>query len=68
MPNWLDRLLYRIAIETSWHGVNLPSRLIYRYRCPYPIIDDHSVKACIAAGVCGCDNDPPMTEAARERE
>lgn len=24
--------------------------------CPYPIIDDHSVEACIAAGHCSCDN------------
>jgi hypothetical protein len=28
----------------------------YRYQCPYPIIPDHSVRACCEAGHCGCDN------------
>jgi hypothetical protein len=26
------------------------------FRCPYPIDGHTSVRSCIAAGLCGCDN------------
>jgi hypothetical protein len=48
---------YSLCFRGDWIG-NLWSRIWYRWYCPYPIIDDCSVRACIAAGHCGCDNNP----------
>jgi hypothetical protein len=56
-----DTWLYRLAMWASMHRIDWLSTLIYRYRCPYPIIEDHSVRACIASGNCGCDNNPAPT-------
>jgi hypothetical protein len=55
MMTWLDTLGYRMCWGSGW----LPyqwSRIWYRYRCPYPISTDHSARACVAAGCCGCSN------------
>jgi hypothetical protein len=30
----------------------------YRYRCPYPVIEDRSARACVEGGHCGCNNAP----------
>jgi hypothetical protein len=54
MTNWIDKFGYRLAQRFQWRF----APLWYRWRCPYPILDDHSVRACIAADCCGCDNDP----------
>lgn len=48
----LDRILYWLAYRFQW----TLAPIIYRFRCPAPVIPDRSVRACIAAGVCGCDN------------
>jgi hypothetical protein len=53
------RSLSRLALWASWYRVDWLAALIYRICCPYPIIPDHSARACIAAGLCGCDNKPP---------
>lgn len=57
MMAWLDTLGYRLC----WGSGRLPflwSRIWYRYRCPYPVSADRSVRACIAGGYCGCENAP----------
>lgn len=56
----------RTRFETWGYGVcwrgdwisDLFSRIWFRFYCPYPTIKDHSVRACIASGNCGCDNHP----------
>lgn len=52
---WLDELGYRLCWKRGWLASQW-ARIWYYYRCPYPIIKDHSARACIAAGNCGCDN------------
>lgn len=59
-----DRFLYWLAFRFQW----TLAPIIYRFRCPYPIIKDHSVRACIAAGHCGCNNGPPRTQSSPEGE
>lgn len=51
-----DAWIYNLAWWASTHNIGWLYRIIYRWRCPYPLIHDHSVRACIAAGVCACDN------------
>ena len=34
--------------------------IYFWYRCPYPVSADHSARACIRAGHCGCDNFEPF--------
>lgn len=51
-----DILLYKLAWWASGRRIDWLCAIIYRYRCPHPIIDDHSVRACINGGHCGCDN------------
>lgn len=34
------------------------ARVWYRFYCPYPLTENHSARACIASGNCGCDNNP----------
>jgi hypothetical protein len=61
MTNWLDDLGYRLC----WRSGRIAdwwARIWYRWRCPYPIIADRSVRACIAGGHCGCDNLPANGE------
>lgn len=55
MPDWLDSIGYRLCWRSDWVA-RLWAPVWFRWRCPYPIIKDHSVRACIAAGHCGCDN------------
>ena len=50
----IDEILYRLAWRFQW----TLAPIIYRFRCPHPIIADHSVHACIASDNCGCDNLP----------
>jgi hypothetical protein len=55
MMVWLDTLGYRLC----WRGGRLAglwARIWYRYRCPYPVIPDHSARACVLSGECGCEN------------
>jgi hypothetical protein len=47
MPYWVQCLLVRF----EWM-----QRIVFRYRCPYPVIADHSARACVEGGHCGCDN------------
>lgn len=47
MPRWLQSVFFRSQ---------LLQRILYRYRCPYPVIDDKSARACVESGNCGCDN------------
>jgi hypothetical protein len=55
MMQWLDTLGYRLCWRSGWLAFQW-SRIWYHYRCPYPIITDHSARACVEAGHCGCDN------------
>lgn len=57
MTEWLDTLGYRLTMRGDWIS-DLWSRIWFRWRCPYPIIADHSARACIESGNCGCDNGP----------
>jgi hypothetical protein len=57
----IDSWLYSLAIWASIHRVDWLHTLIYKFRCPYPLIDDHSVRACIASGNCGCNNNPALS-------
>jgi hypothetical protein len=57
MMAWLDTLGYRLCWR-SGRLASLWALIWYRYRCPYPIIKDHSARACVATGHCGCDNRP----------
>lgn len=59
----MDRTLYRVALWASWHRIDWLAALIYRVICPYPLIDDKSARACIRAGLCGCDNGNPVSRA-----
>lgn len=47
MPLWVQGLLLRY----EWLY-----RIVFRYRCPYPVIENGSARACYKAGKCGCDN------------
>jgi len=47
MPLWLQGLLLR-------H--NWLFRIVYRYRCPYPIDGATMARECFKRGYCGCDN------------
>lgn len=57
----MDSFLYRLAFWASRHRIAWLPAIIYRFRCPYPIIEDHSVRACIDGGHCGCDNQEPQS-------
>lgn len=48
---------YGLCMRGGWIS-DLWSKIWYRWYCPYPIIDDHSARACIKAGCCGCNNLP----------
>ncbi len=50
-----ERFGYDLCMRADWIG-GLWARLWYRFYCPYPLRDDHSAAACIAAGDCSCDN------------
>lgn len=53
---WIaQRMPWRVLYYTRF-GVWFQTRLLYRYCCPRPIIDDISARACVLAGCCGCDN------------
>lgn len=54
----MNQTLHRIAWWASMHRVDWLCRLIYRYRCPYPIDGHNSAPACVRAGICGCSNYP----------
>ncbi len=56
MPDWLDKFGYRLCWRVSWFSQFVWCQIWYRYRCPVPIIDDHSARACAESGYCGCDN------------
>jgi len=48
---------YGLCFRGDWIA-RLWCPLWYRWYCPHPIIADHSARACIAAGACGCNNKP----------
>jgi hypothetical protein len=52
----IDRAGYRLCWRVSWFSQFVWCPIWYRWRCPYPIIDDHSVRACVASDNCGCDH------------
>jgi hypothetical protein len=52
-----------IRILPRWLLLSRPGQLFlyhvyYRYRCPYPVIEDPSARACVEGGHCGCNNAP----------
>ncbi len=47
LPLWMQSIL----IRSNWLQT-----LLYRYRCPYPVLADRSARACCEAECCGCDN------------
>jgi hypothetical protein len=51
----IDRLLYGLTFRGDWIA-SIVARIFFRFRCPYPLLTDHSVRACKRAGLCGCDN------------
>jgi hypothetical protein len=55
MIQWLDTIGYRMCWGSGWLAFQW-SRIWYHYRCPYPIITDHSARACVESGHCGCSN------------
>lgn len=55
MTKWIETIGYRLCWRGDW-VTRIVAPIFFRWRCPHPIIADHSVKACIAAGVCGCNN------------
>jgi hypothetical protein len=56
------------AIETFMYGLcwrgdwitRLVGPIWFRWYCPHPVRSDWSARVCIAAGDCGCDNNPPV--------
>lgn len=54
----IDRILY---FAITW-DIRWLEAFIYRYRCPSPIIPNHSVRACIAGWHCGCKWAVAMSE------
>lgn len=69
---WLDEKGYvlcftlaRLRIDWGWPFGWLEyvwAGIWYHYRCPYPIIKDHSARACVEAGNCGCNNGPRIRD------
>jgi hypothetical protein len=51
----IETFLYALTTRGDWLA-RIVSRFWFRWRCPCPILPDHSVRACVQAGVCGCDN------------
>lgn len=47
LPTWIQCLLVRF----EWL-----QRIVFRYRCPYPIDGATSARACFNRGFCGCNN------------
>lgn len=60
MIRWLDELGYRMCWRSGWLATQW-ARVWYHYRCPYPVIKDHSARACVKAGHCGCNNGPRLS-------
>lgn len=55
MPRWIETMGYQLC----WRPDRFSfwwSRLWYRYYCPYPTTDDYRARACVKAGLCGCNN------------
>ncbi len=56
MKRWLEIQAYRLC----WFPGRMSSwwaRIFYRYYCPYPTTDNYRARACVEAGLCGCDNE-----------
>lgn len=62
MDRAMGSVLHWIALRMPWRLLLLTQfgmwfqGILYRYRCPRPIIDDPTARACVLAGKCGCDN------------
>lgn len=63
MKRWLETqgyaAIYSLALREGfiWHGLHDAwATFWYRRYCPYPVLDDWRVCACIATGKCGCQN------------
>lgn len=59
MPLWFQGFLLR----HPW-----AFRVWFRYRCPYPIDDNNSARACFEAWLCGCDNATRFRSTVRQGE
>lgn len=59
MIRWLDTLGYRMSWGSSWLSFQW-ARVWYHFRCPYPVNSDHSARACVESGECGCNNGPRL--------
>lgn len=58
---WVRRRLEDFGYGLCWRGTKLSflwCRIWYRFYCPSPIGKNKTARACIAAGECGCDNNP----------
>ncbi len=55
MGEKIECFIYRLTMRGDWIAY-LISRIWFRWRCPYPVIEDHSVRACVKSGNCGCSN------------
>jgi hypothetical protein len=51
----IDRFLYGLTFRGDWIA-SIVARIFFRFRCPYPLLADHSIRACKRAGLCGCNN------------
>jgi hypothetical protein len=58
----MDNFIYGLTMRGDWIA-DIVSRVWFRWRCPYPIIPDHSVQACREAGHCGCSHAKEKLEA-----
>jgi hypothetical protein len=55
----------QVAAEQIAHDIRslAPANTGETDRCPYPVISDHSARACIEAGHCGCDKGSSLPRA-----
>lgn len=57
--NLFERIVISVIAWTIFHAprvARIIEPLYYHFRCPRPIDDHRSPRACFLAGYCGCSN------------
>jgi hypothetical protein len=55
--------LYGLTMRLDWVPY-IVAPILFRWYCPRPVLDDWTARACVRAGVCGCNNQDRMGDRA----
>lgn len=47
--------LYGRTMREDWIA-GIIATVLFRWYCPYPLLDDWTARTCIREGLCGCNN------------